>query len=1275
MSDFDSHSSSSSEPASKCHRCGAVTLKGETSCVRCLLEVVDSDPLEDRIFKAALRCAPDKRSEFVRESTRGNPELYSAVQLLLMGCEEAGEDLEAVDEEFSGAAHLADTLGEKPGDLIGHFRLVRLIGEGGMGSVWQAEQTAPVRRMVALKVIKWGMDTREVVKRFRRERKTLALLNHPNIAQVFEADATTTGRPYFAMEWVPGKSITEYCEAETLDLKARLKLFQDVCAAIEHAHQKGVIHRDLKPSNILVADGWVKVIDFGLARATQDTGNASLFTRQAQILGTPAYMSPEQARTAGVDIDTRTDVYSLGVVLYELLTGTPPFEPERFTGTDMVGVQRILQEEEPPTPSARTSTARRVGPLADSNPKASSFGFVRSDLDWVVMKALRKDRNERYASAAAFSEDIRRYLAGEPVSAVPPTVGYRTLKFIRRNRLAVGSSVAVLLALLGGLIVSVVQMHQAQRALAGEERAREETTFTLADMYTRSGLAASETEQPDRPALWFANAAILGKGDPERTAANRLRMAAWRNDSMTAVRAFDTGFDYLEDISWNHRHSALVVHGENIPKAAQVWDLETESIWPATKDLRLQRAAWDPSGDRIAISSNGSELVVLAYPSGQELARHGQLSVTRIAWSHDGRWIASGDQLWEWQSGKVQRLPMVAWYLRFSRDDRFLLLHRDTQTGVCDLNAPEAFLYPPVESRDLDQPDFIGEGQNFVVGVPHGGLRLHKTTTGEVVEEHVDVARDRTMGFPLAISPDSRWIARSSMAVLDRAGGPLPRFPTHAGVATAARFSPDGSLLASGGYDRRLELWSVPEGRFLGEIGHHHASVLNVEFSPNGEWVASGENGLVRVWRVTRKNLVSKLHYEFPTRAALSPDGKWVAASGGGHRFSQTRWTQAYDVATRQPVGPKLTPEGLILHAIFDTPGTWLAMAVSTTPDRTHAEFEDSGGSGNVQLWNFVTGERISDPIPMPSEPRGLAMHPSGRLLGVLCAGGQAIEVDLQTRALHVLFDFGKPSSAEGTLSPGQCGYSPDGRTFAAWGFSEKIQLWDREQQRGLLQPFERASTTLDLSFYGDTVVRAVGTANMEIRFHDRRTGAQNRPPLSYVGWPFASRFNESGTLLLTLGGAGLAQVWDWRNSKLACPMLTHSDAILTGCFVPGTPWVITGGLDANIKFWDSRTGMMIRPPIHRDASVDDLKITPDRRTVIACGGGDPNIELIDFVAAMPEPDLDPESARLICEIDADAVVHPGGGLARLTRQEWIQKWRAFRSQHPNYPAHRLRKD
>ncbi|MFO0842622.1 MAG: serine/threonine-protein kinase [Gemmataceae bacterium] len=320
--------------------------------------------------------------------------------------------------------------------VAGRYKLLEAIGEGGMGEVWVADQLEPIRRRVALKVIKPGMDSRQVLARFEAERQALALMDHPNIARVLDAGTTEDGRPFFVMELVKGVPITTFCDARKLTPRERLGLFVAVCQAIQHAHQKGIIHRDIKPSNVLVAlhdeQPVPKVIDFGVAKAVgQQLTEKTLYTGFGALVGTPAYMAPEQAMFNQLDIDTRADVYALGVLLYELLAGSPPFEPERLKKAALDEVLRLVREEEPPRPSARLSTSEARATIAavrQSDPDRLAR-LVRGELDWVVMKALEKDRNRRYDTANSFAADVQRYLAGEPVLAVPPSRAYRLRKF------------------------------------------------------------------------------------------------------------------------------------------------------------------------------------------------------------------------------------------------------------------------------------------------------------------------------------------------------------------------------------------------------------------------------------------------------------------------------------------------------------------------------------------------------------------------------------------------------------------------------------------------------------------------------------------------------------------------------------------------------------------------------------------------------------------------------------------------------------------------------
>jgi TPR repeat protein/serine/threonine protein kinase len=432
-----------------------------------------------------------------------------------------------------------DSCGEQPGTRIGHYKLLEQIGEGGFGVVWMAEQEEPVRRRVALKIIKPGMDTREVVARFEAERQALAMMEHPNIASVFDGGATATGRPYFVMELVKGVPITTYCDANQLSTRERLELFMEVCHAVQHAHQKGVIHRDLKPSNILVTvqdDRAVpKVIDFGVAKATQAqlTGK-TLFTRFNQWIGTPEYMSPEQAGLGSLDVDTRSDIYSLGVLLYELLTGRPPFDPQELLAAGYDAVMRTIREEEPPKPSTRLSTLAAeelTAVAAKRGAEPSKLNrLVRGDLDWIVMKSLEKDRRRRYETANGLADDLRRHLGDEAVLARPPSTAYRMKKAWRRNKVWFSAAAVVVLALAAGISLSTWQAVRATKAEAlamqrlaeseaisqfltnafqSPDPARDGRTITVAEMLD-SAVKKLDTDLADQPARRASLQATIG---------------------------------------------------------------------------------------------------------------------------------------------------------------------------------------------------------------------------------------------------------------------------------------------------------------------------------------------------------------------------------------------------------------------------------------------------------------------------------------------------------------------------------------------------------------------------------------------------------------------------------------------------------------------------------------------------------------------------------------------------------------------------------------------
>jgi WD40 repeat protein/serine/threonine protein kinase len=1127
---------------------------------------------ERDVFEAAMELPPEKRGAYLDSVCGCDAALRERLEALLSKHDRAGAFLE--EPAVAMVATVDEpALSERPGTVIGPYKLMEQIGEGGMGLVFVAEQQQPVRRKVALKVIKPGMDTRQVVARFEAERQALALMDHPNIARVLDGGATASGRPYFVMELVKGLPITGFCDQNQVPVRERLELFLSVCQAVQHAHQKGIIHRDIKPSNVLVLshDGvaLVKVIDFGVAKAIgQQLTDKTIYTQFAQMVGTPLYMSPEQAGQSSLDVDTRSDIYSLGVLLYELLTGTTPFDKKRLREADHDEMRRIIREEEPPRPSTRISTlgqaASTISTQRKSDPRRLSQ-LMRGDLDWIVMKALEKDRNRRYETANAFAQDVQRYLADEPVLACPPSAWYRFRKFVRRNKvgltMAAVVTAVVLLGLAGTVMVFQIREQAALDRAASEEQARKRLELSLycqtmavverERSVGNAGRAEELLEGPDCPPPlrnweWrYLKRLRYGPQAPLHHASAVLCLAVSPNGRLLA-----TG---------TSGHDGAIV----------LWDLTTR------KEVRritahsgpVRRVSFSPDSRRLAAAAENGMVRVWEVATGRNLLhlQHGD-DGTCVAFSPDSRFLASGGE----QFVKV-------WDTATGAERTTLHGHRGRIMGLAFSPDGARLASASDEDRIVKLWDTTTWSEVATLG-PHVGLALS-------VSFHPD-------GQRLAVASGHFFMTGDDCEVkiwdISR-GETLHTLRGHVGAVLAVAFSPDGTRLASAGAeDGTIKVWDVETGLETLTLRGHVDSVWSVAFSPDGRRLFSaGADHTARVWDATPleetggpelQTLTG--HSRRVTSVAFSPDGRVLVSASMDHTI------KVWDPVTGREVRTLRSHNGPVLCLTFAPDGRLLASGNWGTAQR-------HPGIGVIRVWDTKTWR----------EMRSLDADAHGVLGVAFSTDGRRLIVATEDKILVWDEAASQPSLLIRTVPavPTFVAMSPDGKRLASAEVGGRVMIWDARETRLLL--------TLQVPLFPAHCVGNLGAALIDFPVQVLPAHASR-----VTGLAFHPRADAH--TMASAGADGTLKLWDTRTWKLRHEQQAHLGGIHGVAFSPDGKHIATTGKDATVRVWDTETGRAVSVFHGHTDTVYAVAYSPDGRC-LASGGLDRMVRI--WAAGPPE--------------------------------------------------------
>ncbi len=1083
---------------------------------------------------------------------------------------------------------------EKPGDFIGPYQIMESIGEGGFGTVWRAEQKEPIHREVALKVIKPGMDSSSVIARFEAERQALALMDHPNIAAVLDAGTTQHGRPFFVMELVKGVPITAYSDAHQLSIRQRLELFIPVCQAVQHAHQKSILHRDLKPSNILVMDvdgkPVPKVIDFGIAKALHATDEPALHatlarTLDGMIVGTPQYMSPEQAGSVP-DVDTRSDIYSLGVILYELLVGDTPIGREQLKKAAFDEVLRVIRESEPRRPSARfipaTELARTTASLRHTEPKKLGHA-LRGDLDWIVLKALEKDRARRYDTANDFALDLQRHLNDEPVSAGPPSAGYRLKKLIKRNRLAFGAAAAILAMLVAGVTVST---WQAVRATKAEKFARE----NLSQSDFLQALRSINDDRTHDALAQLTRSLVL---NPQNDAAlcRLVTLLTYHSFPLPVSRVTHEAGVHAAQFSPDGKRIVTA----SWDKTARVWDAQSGK--PLTEPMKHEgavKSAWfSPDGKWVAtysedITAPERNRTLSDYTAQIWDAQSGKPlddvdAGYSAQFSPDGKRIvtASGDaaRVWDVQSGKPLTKPMKGGVdsAQFSPDGKRILTVSEDAAQVWDAQSGEPLTKPWKFNRAVVSARFSSDGKRILTS-SFGGGQVWDAQSGRSLMRatYADGGSGTADVLSIQFSPDGNRILIMSWDRLElmgrvkvfdaQSGKPLP--PTErlkqvggfgfeivqfkleqAGEFESAQFSPDGKRMVTTSWDHTARVWDVQRGKALTD------GMPRGHFSPDGKRIVTPSGDAAQVWDAQSGQplTVTMKHDGAVSDAQFSPDGKRVVTASG-HMGTTIRGgtAQVWNAQSGQPLTGPMKHDDWVDSAQFSPDGKRILTMTGAA----------------AWVWDAQSGQLLSGPLKPVDSAR---FSPDGKQIVTTAETGARVWDAMSGKPLTSPWkDDPKVQSAQ---------FSPDGKRIVTASEDNTSKVWDAQTGQSLIEPLKHENAVESAQFSPDGKRIVTASRDFTARVWDAQTGQPLTGPLKHDGTVFSAQFSPDGKRIVTASGhwgrailGGAARVWDAQSGQPLTEPFRHDSLVLSAEFTPDGKRIVSTS-DNRKRAWDILPG------------------------------------------------------------------------------------------------------